>query len=197
MLHAIGISGSPRRDGNSETLLHAALEGASAAGAEVQLVRLNDLTYVGCQNCEACITAGRCTRDDDLARVLDALREADVWLLSSPIYFCAVCGQLKAFFDRCWCFIHGPNKLQGPRAGALIITYEAGRSDYYHQVAERLTAYFNWFGDFAPVEILDEPGLGPADAASKRPDLLAKATDLGKRLVAALARRAAGGEREQ
>ena len=196
MSHAVGISGSPRRGGNSETLLRAALDGARQAGAEAKLVRLNDLTYVGCQNCEACITAGHCVRDDDLARVLEALRAADVWLLASPIYFCAVSGQLKTFFDRCWCFIHEPNKLDGPRAGALILTYEAARGAYYHQVAQHLTAYFNWFGDFAPVEILDEPDLGPADAASKRPDLLAAATGLGARLVDALARRSAASEHE-
>jgi multimeric flavodoxin WrbA len=184
--YAIGISGSPRRGGNSETLLQAALDGARDAGAEVELVRLNELTYKGCQNCQACVTAGHCTQDDDLAPVLDKLRKADVWLLSSPIYFCALSGQLKTFFDRCWCFIHKPNKLEGKRSGAIIITYEAGPSDYYHEVATRLVAYFNWFGDFDPVEVMAEPRLGPPDAASKRPELLAKATELGKRLVAAL-----------
>ena len=185
MAKAIGISGSPRQGGNSETLLRAALEGAETAGAATQLVRLNELAYVGCQNCEACMTAGHCTQDDGLATVLAALREADVWLLASPIYFDGVCGQLKAFFDRCWCFTHEANKLDGRRAGAIIVTYEAGPSPFYEQVAQRLVAYLPWFGPFDPVEVLAEPRLGPA-AASKRPDLLAKARDLGASLVGSL-----------
>ena len=186
MARAVGISGSPRRGGNSETLLRAALEGAEAAGAETILVRLNELTYLGCQNCEACITAGECTQRDDLTDVLTALRDADVWLLASPVYFDGVSGQLKTFFDRCWCFIHEANKLKGRRAGAIIVTYEAGPSPFYEQVAQRLIGYLPWFGPFDPVEVLAEPRLGPADAASQQPELLAKARSLGTRFVDSL-----------
>ena len=186
MPQAIGISGSPRCGGNSETLLAAALEGAASAGATTELVRLNELTYVGCQNCEACVRAGHCTVEDGLTPVLAALREADLWLLASPIYFDSVSGQLKTFFDRCWCFIHKPNRLPGRRAGALLVTYGAGPTDFYAEVARHLAGYFNWFGSFDPVEVLAEPSLGPADAARQRPELLAGATDLGRRLAVSL-----------
>jgi multimeric flavodoxin WrbA len=188
MPSVVGISGSPRRGGNSETLLEAALEGARDAGAEVQMARLNELSYVGCQACDACIPAGQCPQQDDLTDVIEKLREADVWLMASPIYFDSVSGQLKACFDRCRCFIRDPAKAERRRAGALIVTYEAGPSDFYADVARHFTGYFDgWFGRFALVEVMSEPRLGPADAASRRPDLLAKAKALGERLVAALA----------
>jgi len=186
MPKAIGISGSPRRGGNSETLLRAALEGAQAAGADVEIVRLNELTYVGCQNCEACIQARRCTQDDDLADVLAKLPEADVWLLSSPIYFDSVSGQLKTFFDRCWCFIHKANRLRGRRSGAVIVAYGAGTCEFYQEVARRFAAYLPWFGKFDPVEVMAEANLGPPDAALQRPGLLDSARRLGKRLVESL-----------
>ena len=186
MPKAVGISGSPRRGGNSETLLRAALEGAQGAGAEVELIRVNELTYVGCQNCEACIEAGQCTQDDDLAGVLAKLRAANVWLLASPIYFDSVSGQFKAFFDRCWCFIHKSSKLRGPRAGAILVTYEAKRTEFYEEVARRFAAYLPWFGKFDPLEVMAEAGLGPVDAAMQRADLLDKARELGKRLVESL-----------
>lgn len=183
---AIGISGSPRRGGNSETLLGAALAGASEAGAETELVRLNELAYVGCQACDACLAEGRCPQDDDLAPVIERLREADVWLFSAPIYYDGVSGQLKTFFDRCRCFTFDPGKKRRRRAGAILVTYEADRIEFYHEAARRLAAYFNWFGRFEPVEVMAEPKLGPPDAASQRPDLLGRANALGRRLVEAI-----------
>jgi len=184
MPKVVGISGSPRRGGNSETLLQAALEGAREDRADAEMVRLNELTYVGCQACDACFAAGQCPRQDDLTAVIDKLREADVWLMSSPIYFDSISGQLKNCFDRCRCFIRDPRKEERRRSGAIIVTYEAGPSDFYHQVARHFAAYFDgWFGRFEPVEVMSEANLGPPDAASRRPELLSKARVLGKRLV--------------
>ena len=47
-----GIAGSPRRNGNSATLMRAVLRGATAAGAETKEVYLNGLTFRGCQGCQ-------------------------------------------------------------------------------------------------------------------------------------------------
>jgi len=187
MPHALGISGSPRRGGNSETLLHAALEGARGAGAHTEVVRLNELAYVGCQACDACFTQHRCVQRDDLTEVLARLREADAWLFASPIYFDGVSGQLKTFFDRCRFFIRDPQKAGHRRAGAIITTYEAGPNEFYLETARHLAAYFDgWFGSFARVEVMAEPRLGPPDAAANRPELVAKARALGAGLVEAL-----------
>jgi len=187
MLKALGISGSPRRGGNSETLLEAALDGTRAAGAETELVRLNELSFVGCQACDACFEAGRCPQPDGLAPVLDRLREADVWLLASPIYFDSISAQLKLCFDRCRCFIRDPGKAERRRSGALIVTYEASRTAFYEDVARHFVGYFDgWFGTFGCVDVMAEAGLGPAGAAAARPELLARARALGERLVRSL-----------
>jgi len=178
MVTVLGISGSPRRGGNSETLLAAAFD-----GARVDLVRLNELTYAGCQACDACLAAGRCPQEDGLTPVIGKLRDADVWLFSSPVYFDGVSGQLKTFFDRCRCFISDPRKKERQRAAAILLTYEADTIAFYREMARRLAAYFGWFGRFEPVELMVEPRLGPPDAARRRPDLLAAAKALGERLV--------------
>jgi len=123
-LRALGIAGSPRKGANSETLLAAALEGAAELGAETEIVRLNDLDYSPCQVCQGCKKAGRCIVKDDMQGVHEKLRAADIWILSSPIYFDGVSGQMKSFFDRLWCFTHEGNKLPGTRAGGVIVTYE-------------------------------------------------------------------------
>jgi multimeric flavodoxin WrbA len=187
MLRAVGIAGSPRRSGNSSTLLQAALEGAASAGAETRLVHLNDLTFRGCQACDQCGSAGRCVLDDELTPVLASLREADIWILATPIYFDSVTGQMKLFFDRCrgmtWGSGEHKPQLPGRRRAAIIATSEAHPYDAYLTALKSLASYFPWMGDFGEVAMMAEGGLGPADAVSKRPDLLDKARALGRRLV--------------
>lgn len=186
-LKALGFAGSPRKGGNSETLLAAALDGAAEAGAEIELIRLNDLHFRPCQVCEACKKAPVCVQRDDLHGVYPKLTEADIWLLSAPIYFDGVSGQMKSFFDRLWCFTHEPNKLPGPRAGGVIVTYEDKEREDYRHVAEVLGNYLGWFGAFDPVEILSCPGLGTSlNDARERPGLLDTARGLGRRLAEAL-----------
>lgn len=190
MVKAIGIAGSPRRVGNSTTLMKAALKGAAAAGAQTDIVYLNDLTFKGCQGCQPCTPDGHCRIRDALTPVFAALKLADVWMLASPIYFDGVSGQMKMFFDRCLWLTNeaGQRKarLTGKRRAAIIVTYEAGPSEGYRQVARTLANYLGWMGEFGTVEVMSEANLGPSDAAKQQPDLLAKATRMGQELVQSL-----------
>ena len=61
----LGISGSPHRHGNTETLLDSFLDGAKAAGASVEKVVLKDLNYSPCRGCNACHKTGECVVKDD------------------------------------------------------------------------------------------------------------------------------------
>jgi len=50
----IAINGSPRKNGNTATLLQNVLDGAKSQGAETEFVNLIDLKYQGCISCFAC-----------------------------------------------------------------------------------------------------------------------------------------------
>ena len=184
----IGIAGSARKSGNSATLMRAALRGAELVGADTKQVYLNGLVFAGCQGCEKCPPKAKCILDDDLTPVLDELRQAEGWVLSSPIYFDSVSGQMKTFFDRCYCFIRDPltqetkPQLEGKRKGLVIVTYEDKPREDYHHEAAKLANYLRWMSDFGKVEIISEGELGPRDAVKKRPDLLARVEKLGKDL---------------
>ena len=185
-LKAVGLAGSPRAGANSETLLAAALDGAASAGAKTELIRVNDLDYKGCQVCEACKKAGRCVVDADMQQVYGPLEAARVWIIASPIYFDALSGQMKSCFDRLWCWTH--NKLPGARSGGVIVTYEDKERQDYLDVAKRPANYFNWMGQFDPVEVLHFAQLGAGrDDAKGREDLLDTARAMGRRLALGLA----------
>lgn len=188
MATVIGVAGSPRRNGNSTTLMRAALNAASDSGAQTREMHLNDLALKGCQGCGTCSPGGRCVLQDELTPVLDDLRNADCWVLASPIYFDGVSGQMKTFFDRCHTFCIDPDtqevkaQLTGKKRAAVIVTYEDKPRDDYRQQAGILASYLGWMGDFGEVEIMSEGKLGPADAARNRGDLVRAAGELGKRL---------------
>ena len=73
---AIGIAGSPRRRGNSSSLLNAYLEGTATVGFDTEFVYLNGLSYKGCQACDRCVKGRSCLVDDDLNEIFPPLDAA-------------------------------------------------------------------------------------------------------------------------
>jgi multimeric flavodoxin WrbA len=102
----ICLLGSPRKRANSSMIAERFCTTAQKLGAEVQTFTLNDLHFRGCQGCMACKTRlDRCVLEDDLTEVLEAVRETDVLVLASPVYFWDVSSQLKAFLDRTFSYL--------------------------------------------------------------------------------------------
>jgi multimeric flavodoxin WrbA len=96
----LGISGSPHRHGNTETLLDSFLEGARAAGATVEKVVLKDLDYSPCRGCNACHKTGECVVKDDAIALFDKILASDCIAVSSPIYTMGITAELKGLIDR-------------------------------------------------------------------------------------------------
>lgn len=94
------ISGSPRKDGNSETLCKQFAKGAGEAGHTVEFFRLAELHIDYCSACYACKKIGHCIKEDDMGLVLEKMRRADVIVLSTPVYFYSMSAQMKTMIDR-------------------------------------------------------------------------------------------------
>jgi len=189
MITILGISGSPRKKGNSAFLLDRALQGAEAAGARrLPVVYVNELEFRGCQNCGGCAKTGVCVQKDGMAEVYPMLRQADIWLFASSIFFNNITGQLKSFFDRLFCLDKPPgSKLSGRRSGGFIIVYEDKPRRDYLRCMDVYLKYLSWFADFVYTEALEGPRLaGPSDAAT-REELIVRAESMGQRLAEKLA----------
>ena len=101
MNKVLGISGSPRRNGNTELLLKELLNGAEASGLEVELVILDELSISPCTSCDSCQKDGQCVINDDMQLMYGKLLETDYVVFASPVYFKGVSAQMKALIDRC------------------------------------------------------------------------------------------------
>jgi multimeric flavodoxin WrbA len=99
-MKVLGIYGSPRRQGNSETLMKAFLQGAAEAGALVEEIFLRQLKVSPCLEIYHCFKDGTCPIKDDMRGLYDKLLEADVVALASPVFFYGVTAQVKAMIDR-------------------------------------------------------------------------------------------------
>lgn len=94
------ISTSPRKGGNSETLADAFIRGAEEAGNQLEKVCLYDKTIGFCKGCLACLKTHRCVIHDDADVIAQKMREADVLVFATPIYYYEMCGQMKTMLDR-------------------------------------------------------------------------------------------------
>ena len=92
-ISVLGISGSPHRHGNTETLLDSFLDGARAAGASVEKVALVDLDYTPCRGCNACHKTGECIVKDEAPALYDRILAADCVAIASPIYSMGITAQ--------------------------------------------------------------------------------------------------------
>lgn len=97
------LSSSPRKGGNSDTLCDKFLEGARAAGNEVEKIFLKDKKINYCTGCGFCNTndCTACSQKDDAAEILEKMIAADVIVLATPVYFYTMCAQMKTLIDRC------------------------------------------------------------------------------------------------
>ena len=101
MPNILAIYGSPRRRGNTATLLDHAVQGAQEAGASVEKIVLRDLKISPCLEIYGCKETGRCIIQDDFQRVYDQLLACQGLMLASPIFFYSVSAHTKMLIDRC------------------------------------------------------------------------------------------------
>jgi multimeric flavodoxin WrbA len=100
-MKVLGLAGSARRGGNTETLLDWCLGAARKAGAVVVKFSLCDLDLHGCRSCGACHKEGVCIQKDGMEMLYPHLRNADSIVLAAPIYFQGMPGVPKMMVDRC------------------------------------------------------------------------------------------------
>lgn len=140
------LNGSPRKNGNTSALVKAFSLGAESAGNTVKEFFLSDMDIHGCKGC-FCGHSGRacpCVQKDDMDRIYPYVRECDVLVLASPLYYWNMSGQVMTVIDRLFALEEGEgNLLRGHgRACALLMAAEGHGFEavfgYYKHLAKQL-----------------------------------------------------------
>jgi multimeric flavodoxin WrbA len=189
-MKVLGIGGSPRRGGNTDTLLDRFIQGAAGEGAEVKTLSACSLKISGCMHCDACYEKGICRVNDDMQMVYKEMASADRIVLASPLHFMSVTAQLKALIDRCqalWARKYilkiPPLGDTRPRKGFLISV--GGRRTVPNLFDAELVTIKNIFRmiDVAYAGDLLVPGIDAKGDILKHPEELEKAFQAGQTIV--------------
>jgi len=114
------LSGAPRKEGNTERLITAFIEGAESAGKNVLELRVADMQIGACRGCGHCMEEkGVCIQKDDMPGILAELKKADAVVFASPVYYFNVSAQLKLAIDRTFALIEVGTTI---KRAALLMT---------------------------------------------------------------------------
>jgi len=132
-MRIVTILGSPRRKGNTATVL-GLFEERVAPDHQVERIDIIDYQVHGCLGCDACqkvVDRPGCRQKDDALAIFDRVLAADVIVYATPLYAWSFSSQLKALIDRHFCLVkwgHGdpaPSLLHGKRAALLVTCADA------------------------------------------------------------------------
>lgn len=193
MPNIVAVYGSPRRHGNTSTILKQAVEGAREEGADVEEIFLRDLTMSPCLEIYGCRKTGRCVIQDDFHRVSGKILGAKGLIISSPIFFYTVSSHVKILIDRCqslWVkkyWIEGAEQGQRPpsRKGLFISVGATGGKKLFDGTLLTMRYFFDVL-DMELWKTLLYRGMDHEHDIEQHPEYLEEARQAGQDLVRAV-----------
>jgi multimeric flavodoxin WrbA len=189
----VAIYGSPRRRGNTATLLKKAIEGARDSGAAVEEIILRDLRISPCLEIYGCLEAGECAIKDDFQMVRDKILDARGLILASPVFFYTVSSHTKMLMDRfqsLWVkkywVDNPPREQQADNRKGLLISVGATKGK---KLFDGMLLSVKYFFDVLDMELwkaLLYRQLDFQDDVLKHPEYLEEAYNAGKAFTSAI-----------
>lgn len=184
------ISGSPRKNSNSRTIAEQFIAKAEEKGATASSYILNTMEIKGCQGCYACKKGQeKCVVKDELAPVLSEIHETDILLISTPVYFYDLPGQLKCFIDRFYAYAKEdwqtnpePSRLPAGKKMVLVQTQGAGEG-LHDDIFAKYDVIFKLFAGFEECFVIRGYGVSGYHKVEENPELNELAENLADQLV--------------
>ena len=186
------VCGSPRKNGNTNTLAGWVAEAAEAAGAEVETVDAANLDYktngcLGCMKCQAS-EAFECAIEDEASEVLRRMGAADVVVFATPVYYAGPTAQLKLLLDRTFSLIkiniedESVTPVREGQVHALVATSGGDMKDGLNLLEQVFQAEAGFTGLDLKTLLVPRAPLEPGQMADNA-ELKDKAAALGKALA--------------
>ncbi len=187
-MFVLGLQGSPRTEGNTTVLLSTFLTEAERLGASTRHLDVARKNISPCQECSTCEKNGFCPIDDDMQQIYPLLRQADIIVMATPIFFYGPTAQMKALIDRSqalWArrYVH---KLVDPgrkwRRGFLLSLGATKGKNLFEGVSLTAKYFFDAVGASFDGSLTYRRIEGPGEIA-KHPTALSDAKEKARSLV--------------
>ncbi len=124
MSKTVILSGSPRKEGDSEYIVKAI---TNKLDGEIKVYRSYDLNVSPCLDCRYCTKNIGCVIDDEMQQIYKDIFDADNIIIASPIHFSELSGSLLSLCSRfqmlfCADFIHKKELFERNKKGVIILT---------------------------------------------------------------------------
>lgn len=143
MSNIIVLLGSMRKGGNTDLLTQAFVTGA-CKNHHVETISVADYKVNPCIGCNACFTreGNKCFQNDDMEKIYNKLKTADIVVIASPVYFYGISAQLKAIIDR----LHTPMRNEFPiKKLALLLVGAATLPELFNAIKLQYQLVLNFF----------------------------------------------------
>ena len=184
----IGLSASPRKEGNTAWTVGKILEGAKERGSETQRWRFSELDIKPCLGCLCCQREGNrgCVIKDDMQTLYTALEQADALVFGMPVYMGQMSAQAKIFTDRLFARIHprfSPQYKEQAFAKKLLLVFTQGNPDagMFRTYFDYVKRMFNLL-EFDVKDVIVIAGMR-TESACERKNLDAEMKAVGSSLV--------------
>lgn len=171
------LTGSPRKNGNSNTLADSFIKGATEAGHEVVRFDSAFKNVHPCIACNSCGMDGPCVFKDDFEFVRDNIVTADTVVFATPMYYFGISAQLKAVIDRFYA-ING--KIHRPKKAMLLMTYANTAASQAKPIESHYKVLLDYLGWQDAGQVIAS-GVWQAGAVNGTP-FVKQAYELGKSL---------------
>lgn len=183
MKKATIVLGSPNIQGNTARLAGAMISGMESENIIIKKYELSNLRDVyHCTGCNACKQDDmhKCIFDDGLNDIISEVRDSDLLVIASPIYFFTFNSLTKAFIDRLFYSseIDNDNNLLNGKKVALLLTY--GLENIMESGAKNALQSFYDISKFVGLKIVGIVYGSIGDNKKENDILLNKARDLGE-----------------
>lgn len=124
-------------------MVEAFAETAREGGNTVEVVRVASKKIAGCLECQYCFAhEGVCVQKDDMVNVIESLKDADMVVFVSPIYWFDITAQEKAVIDRLYAF--GATGFPFTKTALLLDSHSEGVYDAAIAMYKSTCAYCKW-----------------------------------------------------
>lgn len=123
-MKVVAFNGSPRKEGNTASLIKHVLAELDKEGIETEIVQIGGKSVHGCTACSKCFENRdrRCVIDNDIVNeCIEKMLEADGIILASPTYFADLTPELKALIDRAGFVAKANSEMFRYKVGAAVV----------------------------------------------------------------------------